>query len=79
MSDPSTHASKTPLRVSIAEGREQLHAARFSPSGVSGGSSGELWFNRFGAPAFVSYFGKDTSCFSKDSLDNALAIENDPV
>jgi hypothetical protein len=68
----SSSGKMTPVPV----GREQLRAASFE-QGPSAGAQGELWINRFGHPALISYYGLDNQHFSTRSLETALAVKDE--
>lgn len=68
--------------IDVATGRARLLSDRFQPAPEGqniAGSYGELWFNRYGAPVLISYFGSDVTRFSQESLDNALACRDEKL
>ena len=65
-----------PPKISVVDGRARLRAAEFRPSGVSAGSAGELWLNKYHHPALVSYFGNDPNYFSAESLEIAMMMKD---
>jgi hypothetical protein len=63
-------------RTPVPIGRKQLLDASFT-QGPPAGSQGELWINRFGHPALVSYYGLDNQHFATRSLEAALAVKDE--
>jgi hypothetical protein len=69
--------STNPLKTPASIGRQKLVAASFKQD-VNAGSQGELWVNRFGYPALVSYYGYgDTNYFATLSLEAALTVKDE--
>lgn len=65
-----------PPKISVIDGHAKLHEAGFRHSGVSAGSAGELWFNKYDHPALISYFGKDSDYFSAESLEITIRMKD---